>query len=99
MSTKRTPRGTVLPKMDGRRPEAKRLRRLIIEFEEELAPGELTASVRAKIGAAAAMAVVSENLQGQLGRGRSVDPATVLRLAEGLERLINDLKATKRAGQ
>jgi hypothetical protein len=82
--------------MDGRRPEAKRLRELIVGFERELPPGELTASARVKIGTAAAMAIVAENIQALLARGRFVDPATVLRVAEGLERLLADLERAKR---
>jgi hypothetical protein len=85
-----------MPRGDGRLLQARKLKRLTVQFEEGLQP-PLDAATRAKVGAAVVMAMTTEALQAKLMAGQDVDPVAVLKLAAGLERLLKDLETAKRA--
>lgn len=94
----RSPRARVgALRVDGRRPEATRFRRLKEELTAEIG-GKPTASEKALIERAALQMVMLERLDAAGLRGERVDPLAYAKLSDGVVRLLRYLRA-KPAGQ
>jgi hypothetical protein len=85
--------GIMLPRTDGRTVSARRYRDLVVAFETEVGGGAaLTASERATVQQAAAIALRAEELQADLVLGKPVDSDLLVRLTGTARRLLNGIK-------
>jgi hypothetical protein len=87
----------VLEGVDGRSPEGRRFRDLVVSYAEELGGvAGLSQPDAALVRHAAAVTMQSEQLQGAIVRGEHVDEEQFVRLGNGLVRALNALKARRK---
>jgi hypothetical protein len=87
----------VLDGVDGRSPEGRRFRDLVVAFSEELGGVEgLSQQDAAIVRHAAAATMQSESLQAAVVRGERIDEEQFVRLGNGLVRALNALKARRK---
>jgi hypothetical protein len=87
----------VLEGVDGRSPEGRRFRDLVVAYAEELGGVEaLSQQDAAIVRHAAAVTMQSEQLQAAVVRGEKIDEEQFVRLGNGLVRALNALKARRK---
>jgi hypothetical protein len=87
----------VLEGVDGRSPEGRRFRDLVVAYAEELGGvGSLSQQDAAIVRHAAAVTMQSETLQAAVVRGERVDEEQFVRLGNGLVRALNAIKSRRK---
>jgi hypothetical protein len=88
---------TILRGVDGRSPEGRRFRDLVVSYADELGgAASLSEQDAALVRHAAAVTMQSEALQGAVVRGEHIDQEQFVRLGNSLTRALNALKARRK---
>ena len=98
---RRTRGGVPLPRIDGRKPSARRFRALALAYEAEFGGAELSESDKALIAQVCGIQIRLEELQAATVAGRDVNTDEIIRLSSEHRRLLNGLRgkaAKKPAG-
>jgi hypothetical protein len=90
-------RSTILAGVDGRTPEARRFRDLVLAYSEDLGGFEaLSEDAAALVKQAATVTMQTEAMQGAATRGEAVDAEQLVRLSNVLARLLKALHGRRK---
>jgi hypothetical protein len=91
---RRTRGGVPLPRIDGRKPSARRFRALALAYESELGGVGLSESDKALIAQVCGIQLRLEELQAATVAGRDVSADEIIRLSSEHRRLLTSLRRT-----
>ncbi|WP_298111470.1 hypothetical protein [Bradyrhizobium sp.] len=92
-STRKTPSGIRLPRVDARTRTSRRYLELVQTFEREIG-GQLTETDRVLVKQAASITIRAEQLEAAIVAGQSVDSDELIRLTSECRRILATLKGS-----